>query len=335
MSIIEIAQFIATAGKGILAADESNATIEKRFKTINIESTEENRKNYREMLFTAPNIENYLSGVILYEETLMQKTSTGILMGNLLAERGILPGIKVDKGLVNLPFTHDEKVTQGLDGLAERLQTYEKFGAKFAKWRAVFNISMTKPSALAIEANAHALARYAAICQQAGIVPIVEPEILMDGDHTIEQCKVVSEQVLNTVFDHLYRNKVLLEGIVLKPSMVTAGESAVKQASVEAVAQETIGVLLRTVPAAVPSINFLSGGQSPELATEHLSEMNRRYPHLPWTLSFSYGRALQAHSLEAWQGEEKNIEKAQAILTERCKLNSLAVHGQYSPNMEA
>ncbi|MAZ40123.1 MAG: fructose-bisphosphate aldolase class I [Legionellales bacterium] len=334
-SIIETAKAIGTRGKGILAADESTGTIAKRFSDISLESTEDNRRAYREMLFTANGIKEYLSGVILFEETLMQKSSSGKLLADILTELNIIPGIKVDKGLVNLPFTDHEKITQGLDGLAERLEEYKKYGAKFAKWRAVFNISDIKPTQLAIEANAHALARYAAICQSAGIAPIVEPEILMDGNHTIARCKAVTEQVLQTVFAQLHLHKVKLEGIILKPSMVTTGQSASQQADIEQVAKDTIEVLLRTVPAAVPTINFLSGGQSAELATAHLNMMNKLYPNLPWTLSFSYGRALQAPCLDAWHGQAENVEKAQTILHKRCKLNGLAVTGDYASEMEA
>lgn len=334
MNIIEIAKTIGTQGKGILAADESNGTIAKRFASINLESTEDNRRDYREMLFTTEGVNDHLSGVILFEETLMQKTSNGKLMPEILNTLGIIPGIKVDKGLINLPFTDDEKITQGLDGLADRLEEYKKFGAKFTKWRAVFNISDVKPTSLAVEANAHALARYAAICQQAGLAPIVEPEILMDGNHSIERCKEVTEYVLQKVFEQLHLNKVKLEGIILKPSMVIAGQDNQNQASIEQVARDTIEVLLRTVPAAVPTINFLSGGQSAELATQHLNMMNKLYPNLPWTLSFSYGRALQAPTLDAWHGKKDNIPAAQALLAKRCKLNGLAVCGEYSESME-
>lgn len=334
MNIIEIAKTIGTQGKGILAADESNGTIAKRFASINLESTEENRRDYREMLFTTEGVNDHLSGVILFEETLMQKTSNGKLMPEILDALGIVPGIKVDKGLINLPYTDGEKITQGLDGLAERLEEYKKFGAKFTKWRAVFNISNVKPTSLAVEANAHTLARYAAICQQAGLAPIVEPEILMDGDHSIERCKEVTEYVLQKVFEQLHLNKVKLEGIILKPSMVIAGTNNKSTASIEQVARDTIEVLLRTVPAAVPTINFLSGGQSAELATQHLNMMNKLYPNLPWTLSFSYGRALQAPTLDAWHGKKDNVQTAQALLAKRCKLNGLAVSGQYSESME-
>lgn len=338
MSNAELGQtisHIAIAGKGILAADESTGTIAKRFATIQTECTEKTRRDYREMLFTAPDLGNYINGVILYEETLMQKAANGTPLPELLLKQGILPGIKVDKGLTLLPNTDKENITQGLDNLADRLATYKELGAKFAKWRAVFNISAVKPSQLAVEANAHALAQYAAICQQAGIVPIVEPEVLMDGDHNIERCAEVTEYVLRSVFQALAQHKVSLEGIILKPNMVTPGADHQVQASIEAVASATIKVLLRTVPAAVPTVNFLSGGQSPELSTAHLNAMNRLYPKLPWVLSFSYGRALQAPSLSAWHGQRANLDKAKQALTKRAKLNSAASFGRYDAAMEA
>lgn len=325
---------IAARGKGILAADESTGTIAKRFDAINIESSENNRRDYREMLFTTHGLSDYISGVILYEETLGQKAKDGTPLVEILRKNNIIPGIKVDTGLTTLPGTDGEKVTQGLDGLAQRLASYKEMGARFAKWRAVFNITSTKPSRLAIDTNANLLARYAALCQEAGIVPIVEPEVLMDGDHTIDRCKAVTEEVLHTVFHHLYKNKVMLEGMILKPSMVTAGERCPVQASVEQVAANTLEVLLRTVPAAVPSINFLSGGQSAELSTQHLNEMHKLMAHMPWNLSFSYGRALQAPSLDAWRGNPQNVAIAQTALHKRSKLNSLACFGNYHSHME-
>lgn len=325
---------IAVAGKGILAADESTKTIGKRFAAISVDSNEQTRRDYRELLFTAPNLHQYISGVILYEETLLQKSTSGTPLPELLSRQGIIPGIKVDKGLVILPNTDNENITQGLDDLAERLQGYKELGARFAKWRAVFTISAQTPSTLAIAANAHALARYAAICQQQGIVPIVEPEILMDGDHSLARCSEVTENVLHAVFHHLRQQKVYLEGIILKPSMVTPGASHQPQASVNQVAEATIKVLLRTVPAAVPTINFLSGGQSPELSTAHLNAMNHLYPQLPWHLSFSYGRALQAPSLTTWHGKDSNVELAKQALAKRAKLNSAACHGSYKETME-
>jgi len=328
-------QDIAIPGKGILAADESTGTITKRFASIHLESTENNRRIYREMLFTTKGLSEFISGVILYEETLGQKASTGESLAHILEKQGIVPGIKVDKGLISLPGTEDEKVTQGLDGLPERLEKYKEMGARFAKWRAVFNITDSKPSCLAVETNAHNLARYAAICQAQGIVPIVEPEVLMDGTHTIERSFVVTEQVLNTVFRHLYWNKVSLEHIILKPSMVISGSECAKQASSEEIALQTIKVLLRTVPAAVPTINFLSGGQTPEFATQNLHLMNEQHPHLPWLLSFSYGRALQAPSLDAWHGKDSQLVKGQDALYKRARLNSAAALGDYHNSMES
>lgn len=322
---------LAVAGKGILAADESTGTIAKRFASIQLESTLENRRVYRELLFTTPGMEEFINGIILYEETLGQRASNGKLLPELLAERGIVPGIKVDKGITNLPFT-GEKITQGLDGLAERLRTYKEMGARFAKWRAVLNISDTLPSSLAIHANAEALARYAALCQDQGIVPIVEPELLMDGNHSIERCAQATEKTLYKVFKALRKYKVILECIVLKPSMVIPGTEHTA-AKVNEVAQATLKVLRRTVPAAVPTINFLSGGQSSELATQHLNAMNVGKPQ-PWVLSFSYGRALQDHCLKTWQGKPENIKAAQQAFYKRAKLNAAASKGQYNEAME-
>lgn len=325
---------IAIPGKGILAADESTGTIKKRFDTINTESTEDNRRIYREMLFTTTDLADYISGVILFEETLGQKASTGDTLGNVLAKQNIVPGIKVDKGLVELAGTDKEKVTQGLDGLGDRLANYKEMGARFAKWRAVFNISDVLPSTLAIETNAHNLARYAAICQAHGIVPIVEPEVLMDGNHSIERCAEVTESVLHSVFNHLNLNNVSLEHIILKPSMVISGADCPQQANSETIAKETVKILKRTIPAAVPTINFLSGGQSAEFATENLNLMNKLHDNLPWQLSFSYGRALQAPSLEAWSGKNDNIDHGKAALAKRAQCNGAASLGQYSSSME-
>ncbi|MHA7841598.1 MAG: class I fructose-bisphosphate aldolase [Gammaproteobacteria bacterium] len=319
---------IAQTGKGILAADESTPTITKRFEAIHVESTENNRRDYRTMLFSTPELGNYVSGVILFEETLKQSTADGVTIPQLLKQQNIIPGIKVDKGLIPLVGHDNEKVTQGLDGLPERLDEYKGLGARFAKWRAVFTISESLPSMVTIRTNAHNLARYAAICQSKGIVPIVEPEILMDGDHSLERCQVVTERVLRAVFSALAEHKVALEYIILKPSMVTAGTKANVQADVKTVAQATLDTLKRCVPAAVPTINFLSGGQSAELATEHLRAMNEIEPHLPWHLSFSYGRALQQPSLQTWQGNSDKTAAAQAILLERAKLNSAASQGR-------
>lgn len=324
---------LAQAGKGILAADESTPTITKRFQALNIESTEESRRAYREMLMSTPGFSQSIAGVILYEETLNQNTSKGIPFPKLLNETGVLAGIKVDKGLVHLANTQDEQVTQGLDGLAERLAEYKAKGASFAKWRAVYAISDKTPSMLAIKTNAEMLARYAAICQEAGIVPIVEPEVLIDGEHTLAQCEAASEKVLHAVFKALYRHKVQLEYIVLKPSMVINGKACKEKASVQEVADATVRILKRTVPAAVPTINFLSGGQSSEQATAHLNAM-RQHPDLPWNLSYSYARALQDYAMKAWLGEAKNVTQAQAAFAKRAKLNSLAAKGEYNEAME-
>ncbi|MCD6039060.1 MAG: fda [Gammaproteobacteria bacterium] len=337
MSIKELESTIhalAKKGKGILAADESSATITKRFAAVNTESTEETRRAYRDLLITTPNLNNYIAGVILYEETLSQKTMDGTLFPEKLKALGILPGIKVDKGLVILPNTSDEQVTQGLDGLAERLADYKTKGACFAKWRAVYAISTVTPSKLAIKANAEGLARYAAICQANGIVPIVEPEILIDGDHTIERSAEVSERVLHSVFNALFRYKVKLEYIVLKPSMVINGKKCLNKASAEQVAEATLTILRRTVPAAVPTINFLSGGQTPEEATANLNAMNALSSHLPWNVSYSYARALQEYPMQIWHGDAKNSVAAQQVFLERAKLNSLAAMGQYDGSME-
>jgi fructose-bisphosphate aldolase, class I len=321
-------------GKGILAADESTGTITKRFQSIHVESTEENRRLYRELLFTAPNIENHISGVILYEETLQQKTKNGVPFPRYLQNLGIVPGIKVDKGIIPLSGSPEENITQGLDGLGERLKNYKTLGARFAKWRAVIPVTHTLPTAYSLHANAEALARYAAICQCEGIVPIVEPEVLMDGDHSLERCAEVTERALHTVFKALYCHRIQLEYMILKPNMVVPGAKHSPQASIKAVADATLKVLRRTVPAAVPSINFLSGGQSDELATAHLNEMNQSKNH-PWVLSFSYGRALQAPVLKAWQGNQHNITPAQDALLKRAKLNNFAVLGNYTEKLEA
>lgn len=324
---------LATRGKGILAADESTSTITKRFEAAGIPSSEDTRRAYREMLITTPGFNEFIAGVILFEETLNQKTSQGVNFADALNNMGVLPGIKVDKGLVHLANTTDENITQGLDGLPERLAEYKSKGARFAKWRAVYNISATTPSDLAIQTNAEVLARYAAICQEQGIVPIVEPEVLIDGDHTLARCEAVSEPVLHAVFNALYRHHVKLEYMVLKPSMVISGKSATQKASVNEVAEATIRILRRTVPGAVPTINFLSGGQTSEQATAHLNSMNQ-LGQLPWNLSFSYARALQDYCMKTWAGQAKNIPAAQNAFYKRAKLNSLATTGNYSANME-
>ncbi|HSW94479.1 MAG TPA: class I fructose-bisphosphate aldolase [Gammaproteobacteria bacterium] len=324
---------LAVRGKGILAADESSATIGKRFEAVGVESTEETRRTYRDMLITTPGINEFIAGVILFEETLNQKALDGTPFPEKLMKLGILPGIKVDKGLTLLPNTREEQVTQGLDGLAERLAEYKKKGACFAKWRAVYQISATTPGQLAIETNAEVLARYAALCQAAGIVPIVEPEVLIDGEHTLERCFEVTEPVLHAVFNALVRHKVQMEYMILKPSMVISGKKCPVKATVEQVAKATLTVLRRHVPAAVPTINFLSGGQSPEDATAHLNAMNASGP-LPWNLSYSYARALQDYAMKIWQGVDKNIPAAQKAFYQRARLNSLAATGHYVAKME-
>jgi fructose-bisphosphate aldolase class I len=322
------------AGKGILAADESTPTIARRFAAIDVESTEEQRRSYRSMLFTTPGIAEFISGVILFEETLTQTADDGTPLPEVLARQGVVPGIKVDKGTVPLANAPDELVTQGLDGLTERLQQYKTQGARFAKWREVYPIGEHNPTALGIEANAEMLARYAAVCQTQGIVPIVEPEVLIDGDHGIERSAEVIEAVLHGVFHALYRHRVLLEYILLKPSMVTPGKDHPPKASPEQVAEATLRVFRRAVPAAVPSINFLSGGQTPAEATANLNAMNAGFPHAPWELSFSYGRALQEPALHAWGGKTGHAAATQQALYHRARLNGAARRGDYTPALE-
>ena len=329
-----IAKAMVAKNKGILAADESSGTIAKRFNSIKIESTEENRRTYREMLFTAPGAAEYISGVILYDETIRQKTKDGTPFPEYLAKKGVIPGIKVDTGAKPLAQFKGETITEGLDGLRERLVEYHKLGARFAKWRAVIDIGDSIPTAFAIEANAQALARYAALCQENDIVPIVEPEVLMDGAHTIERCEEVTSTVLQTVFDQLFEHRIVLEGMVLKPNMVISGKKAPKRAGPEEVAAATVRVLKRHVPPAVPGIAFLSGGQSSEEATLHLSLMNKAGP-LPWSLTFSYGRALQDDALKTWAGQAANFAAGQKQMAKRAKLNGLATTGSYSSSMES
>ena len=330
-----VAQAMVAPGKGILAADESTGTIEKRFAGIKVECTEENRRAYRDMLFSAKGLAHHISGVILYDETLRQKSANGTPFAELLARNGILPGIKVDTGAKSLALCPGESVTEGLDNLSKRCADYVKMGAKFAKWRAVITIGAHTPSATCVAANAHALGRYAAICQAAGLVPIVEPEVLMDGEHTVERCEEVTEWTLNAVYEALYVNRVTLEDAVLKPSMVISGKSCARQAGIEEVAERTVRVLKRTVPAAVAGIVFLSGGQSDEVATAHLNAMNKIFSgRLPWTLSFSYGRALQQPALKAWKGAAANVPAAQATLLHRARMNGLACLGRYSADQE-
>jgi fructose-bisphosphate aldolase class I len=333
-AIKSVANAIVAQQKGVLAADESGPTIKKRFDSIKVESSEENRRRYREILFTTEGIERYISGVILFDETLRQSTRDGIAFPKLLSSRGIIPGIKVDNGAKSLALYPGEKLTEGLDGLRERLGEYKQLGAQFAKWRAVIEINEREiPSAFGLRANAHALARYAALCQEAGLVPIVEPEVLMDGAHGIERCEAVTAQALEAVFAELDAHRVLFEGMLLKPNMVIAGKKCPQQASVQEVAAATIRCLKRYVPAAVPGIIFLSGGQSAEEATDHLNAMNAM-GRQPWEVSFSYGRALQAPVLAAWQGIERNVAAAQDALQIRCRLNGLAREGKYSRSME-
>ncbi len=325
---------LTAPSKGILAADESSGTIEKRLKSVNVSSTEEIRRDYRELLFTAPGLGDYISGVILFEETLKQKSAAGIPFPQLLSAQGIVPGIKVDKGTQPLANFPGDKVTHGLQGLAERLAGYKALGARFAKWRAVIAIGDGLPSVRAIEVNADGLARYAAICQELGIVPIVEPEVLMDGNHSIDRCQAVTEEVLATVFHALHRHRVLLELMLLKPNMVLPGKDCPQQATAEEIAAATLACFRRTVPAAVPGIHFLSGGQSDEAATANLNAMNRYRQAQPWQLSFSYGRALQAPALKAWHGVAANQAAGQQALLKRARLNSAARQGKYTAAME-
>ena len=329
----ETAKALVADDKGILAADESSGTIKNRFDSISLESTEENRRAYRDMLFTTPGLEDFVSGVILYDETLRQASADGTPFAKLLADKGIIPGIKVDTGAKDLAFAPGEKVTEGLDGLRERLQEYKGLGARFAKWRAVITIGDGIPSDYCIAANAHALARYAALCQEQGIVPIVEPEVLMDADNDIETCYDATARTLHKTFDELFHQRVDLAGILLKPNMVISGKGAATQASAEEVAEWTIRCFREHVPAAVPGIVFLSGGQSDEQASQNLNAINSLGDQ-PWVLSFSYGRALQAPALKAWGGSPDNVEAGQSFLALRARNNSAAVAGRYSADME-
>jgi fructose-bisphosphate aldolase, class I len=331
----QTAQALVAPGKGILAADESGGTIKKRFDSIKVESTEDNRRAYRELLFTTDGAEEFISGVILYDETIRQSASDGTPFPKLLADRGIIPGIKVDTGAKPLAMAEDgETVTEGLDGLRERLAEYRELGARFAKWRATYTITDTLPSQLAYDVNAHALARYAALCQEADIVPIVEPEVMMEGGHSIERSFVVTSAALDALYAQLFEHRVHLEGTLLKPNMVLSGYDAKDQAADADVARMTVACFRRGVPAAVPGIVFLSGGQTDEQATSRLNEMNKLGPH-PWQLSFSYGRALQAPALKAWLGETGNVGAAQKAYYHRAKLNGAARSGSYTPDMEA
>jgi fructose-bisphosphate aldolase class I len=329
-----IARTIVADGRGILAADESTGTITKRFKSVNVESTETSRRDYRETLFSAKGLGKYIGGVIMYDETIRQKAANGTSLVKLQVAQKIIPGIKVDKGTKPLAGSPDEVVTDGLDGLAERVAEYYQIGARFAKWRAVIRIGDHIPTPLCIAANAHALARYARICQEGGLVPIVEPEVLMDGDHDIDRADAVTTETLHTVFHALYEHGVSLEGMLLKPSMVISGKGCKVQASVQEVAERSVRCLRRTVPAAVPGIVFLSGGQSEKVATAHLNAMNSKAmiakfgPH-PWRLSYSYGRALQDSALKTWAGDNKKRGAAQAALLKRAQFNSAAALGRY------
>jgi fructose-bisphosphate aldolase, class I len=329
----QTARALVAPGKGILAADESDGTIKKRFDSIGIESTEESRRAYRDLLFTSEGAAEHISGVILYDETIRQSALDGTPFPKLLEGQGVIPGIKVDKGAKDLAHAPGEKITEGLDGLRERLAEYVGFGARFTKWRAVITIGDGIPSEYCIWTNAHALARYAALSQEAGLVPIVEPEVLMDGDHSIETSFDVTSRTLHAVFTELRDQRVHFEQMLLKPNMVLSGYDASGRAGVQEVAEQTVRCFRRHVPAAVPGIVFLSGGQTDEDATAHLNAMNAMGPH-PWELSFSYGRALQAPALKAWSGEEANVAAGQAAYLHRAKMNGLARSGSYSPDME-
>jgi fructose-bisphosphate aldolase, class I len=329
----ETAKALVAEGKGLLAADESSGTIKKRFDTIGVESTEESRRAYRDLLFTTPGAEEFISGVILYDETIRQRALDGTPFPQLLQAKGIIPGIKVDEGAKPLALAAGETITEGLDGLRARFEEYHALGARFAKWRATYTIAEALPSDVCIWTNAHALARYAALAQEAGIVPIVEPEVLMDGTHTLARASVVTGRALQALFTELHDQRVDLWGTVLKPNMVLSGYEAPERAGVDEVADATLECFYRHVPAAIPGIMFLSGGQSDEDATVHLNAMAARGPH-PWTLSFSYGRALQTPALDAWRGKSENVRAAQAAYYHRAKLNGAAATGTYAPAME-
>jgi fructose-bisphosphate aldolase class I len=329
----ETAKALVAEGKGILAADESEGTIKKRFDSIGVESTEENRRAYRDLLFTTEGVEEYISGVILFDETIRQSSADGTPFPELLASKGIIPGIKVDKGAKPLALAEGETVTEGLDGLRGRLDEYRDLGARFAKWRATYSIGIDTPSEYCIWTNAHALARYAALCQEAGLVPIVEPEVLMDGTHDIQRSYHVTSRVLNAVYTELFDQRLDVEGTLLKPNMVLSGYEASQRADADEVAEWTLRCFSKHVPAAVPGIVFLSGGQSDEDATANLNAMNAVGPH-PWQLSFSYGRALQAPALKAWGGKPENVEAAQRAYYHRAKMNGAARTGMYAPEME-
>jgi fructose-bisphosphate aldolase class I len=330
----QTAKALVADGKGILAADETVPTLTKRFATLKIESTEDSRRTYREMFFTTPDVASFISGVILQDETIRQKGSAGIPLAEVLSKQGIIPGIKVDSGAKVLAGSPDEKITEGLDGLRDRLKEYAVMGARFAKWRAVIRITDILPSPMCVSVNAHALARYALLCQEQGIVPIVEPEVLMDGSHTIERCEEITSSMLHAVFHALFEQCVLLEGMLLKPNMVISGKECRRQASVDEVAAATLRCLRRHVPAAVPGIVFLSGGQSDVVATRHLSAINTPDTARPWKISFSYGRALQDAALHAWHGKADQIKAGQQAFYHRAKCNGAAALGKYSDALE-
>jgi fructose-bisphosphate aldolase class I len=331
--LAETANALVAEGKGILAADESDGTIKKRFDSIGVESTEDNRRAYRELLFATDGAEDYISGVILFDETIRQSASDGTPFPKLLESKGVIPGIKVDKGAKPLALAEGETITEGLDGLRERLADYRELGARFAKWRATYSIAADMPSEYCIWTNAHALARYAALCQEAGLVPIVEPEVLQDGTHTLEQSKKATGRVLQALYTELHDQRIDYRGTLLKPNMVLSGYDASDRAGADEVAEATMECFYEHVPAAVPGIVFLSGGQTDEDATAHLNAMNARGPH-PWQLSFSYGRALQAPALKAWEGKPENVEAAQRAYYHRAKMNGAARTGMYAPAME-
>ncbi|MDG5813831.1 fructose-bisphosphate aldolase class I [Chitinispirillales bacterium ANBcel5] len=333
-TLLTTAANLLTHGKGILAADESHGTITKRFKKANIDSTPESRRAYREVLFTSPGVEQYISGVIMYDETLRQKSSSGLPFAQLLSDKGIVPGIKVDKGTRSIPFSVGEKETEGLDGLRERLLEYRELGAKFTKWRAVIAIGDNIPTRQCLLSNVHLLARFAALSQEAELVPVVEPEVLMDGNHSIETCEKVTQTVLNTLFKELLEHRVILEGLILKTNMVLPGKSSSEQVENSTIAKATTRCLNRTVPPAVPGIAFLSGGQDPLSATKNLDAINKIGTSNSWKITFSYSRALQDQPLNIWKGQEQNIKEAQALFIHRARCNAAASIGQYSHELE-
>jgi fructose-bisphosphate aldolase class I len=328
-----IANQLVATGKGILAADESTGTIKKRLDSIGVESNPENNRRYRQVLFTTPKIEKYISGVILFDETIRQSADDGRPFPKLLLDRGVYPGIKVDKGKIDMPNFPGEKITEGLDGLKERLDEYKKMGARFAKWRGVINIGEGTPTRVCIESNAEGLARYAALCQEQGIVPIVEPEVLMDGNHTLQRCEEATYTTLKSVFAKLMDHKVYLEGMLLKPNMILPGKESNEEVAAEKIAERTVACFRDVIPPQMPGVVFLSGGQTPKEATRNLNAMNKR-PNLDWQLSFSFGRALQQPVLKAWEGKDENINSAQKAFIKRAKLNSLAREGKYKEDME-